>query len=58
MIRWGRVTVIECDSCNQEIESEKGEEWATFWPRAQREGWKSKRVRADLYTHGCPKHEA
>lgn len=58
MIRWGRVTVVECDSCEEEIESEVGERWETFWPRARREGWKTKHVRSEIWTHGCPKHEA
>lgn len=58
MIRWGKTIVIECDQCNEEFEGDPGEQWETLWPRAKRKGWKSRRVSADLYTHGCPEHEA
>ena len=58
MIQWGRVIIVECDSCEETIEAEKGEIWDTFWPRAKSEGWKARRVRGDEWTHGCPKHEA
>jgi hypothetical protein len=46
--------VIECDSCPETIESERGEEWDTFWSRAKRDGWKSKKI-GDQWVHGCPK---
>jgi hypothetical protein len=57
-VQWGRVICVECDSCNETIEGEKGEQWETFWPRAKRSGWKTKRAGAADWTHGCPKHEA
>ena len=47
--------VIECDSCNETIESEPGELWETFWPDAKRKGWKTKKIGAE-WVHGCPKH--
>ena len=47
---------LECDSCNETIESEPGELWETFWPDAKRKGWKTKKIGAD-WVHGCPKHE-
>lgn len=57
-VQFGFKIKVECDSCDEEIESEPRELWETFWPRARDAGWKSRRVRADEWTHGCPKHEA
>jgi hypothetical protein len=52
--------IIECDSCNETIESELGELWESFWPRAKLQGWKTKKIggRNGEWVHGCPKHEA
>lgn len=55
--RQGGRIVIECDSCDETFEGERGEEWETLWPRAKREGWKSAKV-AGEWMHGCPKHSA
>lgn len=51
-----RCHVVECDSCDDTVESERGEMWETFWPRAKREGWKAKMIGSE-WVHGCPKHE-
>lgn len=48
--------VIECDSCDTEIEGERGEIWEEFWPRAKREGWKARMVGSD-WLHACPRHQ-
>jgi len=45
--------VIACDSCDETIESDKGEDWEDFWPRAKREGWRTRKI-ADEWLHGCP----
>jgi hypothetical protein len=49
----GKIT-IECDSCSETFEGEKGEDWNVVWPAAQREGWKSRKI-GDEWVHGCPK---
>lgn len=46
--------IIECDTCDETIESEKDQEFAEFWTDAKRDGWKSKKI-ADEWVHGCPK---
>ena len=51
----GRDIAVECDSCNEVLEGEKGELWETFWPRARRDGWKAKKIGVD-WVHACPKH--
>jgi hypothetical protein len=51
----GRI-VIECDSCDDEFEGERGEPWPELWPRAKEEGWKARKVGRD-FLHGCPRHE-
>jgi hypothetical protein len=48
--------VIECDSCNETVESEYREDWEAFWPRVNRDGWKTKKIGAE-WVHACPKHE-
>lgn len=52
----GGCHVVECDSCDDVVESERGELWETFWPRAKREGWKAKAIGKE-WVHACPKHE-
>ena len=52
----GGRTIVECDSCNETVESERGEAWDAFWPRAKREGWKARQI-AGEWVHGCPRHE-
>jgi hypothetical protein len=44
--------VVECDTCSDVIESDEREDWETFWPRARRDGWKSKKI-AGEWVHGC-----
>lgn len=53
--RQGGRIVVECDSCPETIESERGEEWAPFWARAKRDGWKSREIKGE-WVHGCPRH--
>ncbi len=51
----GRI-IVECDSCEETFESDEGEQWSTFWPRATREGWRSRQI-AKEWVHGCPRHD-
>jgi hypothetical protein len=58
-IRWrGRDVAVECDSCDEVYEGERGETWDEVWPRAKREGWKAKKIGRgnEDWVHGCPKH--
>ncbi|WP_160168922.1 hypothetical protein [Bradyrhizobium sp. Ai1a-2] len=48
--------VVECDSCDEIVQAEHGEDWNVFWSRAKREGWKATQVGAD-WVHGCPRHD-
>ncbi|MBR0998743.1 hypothetical protein ABIF65_003775 [Bradyrhizobium japonicum] len=59
-LRWrGLIAVLECDSCNAEIESDRGETFDEFTERRKKAGWTASRVgRGQDYTHGCPKHGA
>ena len=57
-IKWGRVSIVICDTCDEMLESERLEPWELFWKRAKEAGWRARHVRADEWTHGCPKHEA
>lgn len=56
--------LIECDTCEDVFHGDEGEEWATVWAKARREGWSSrshKPLRGQKqgeWTHGCPRHEA
>jgi len=50
----GRI-VLECDSCTEVVESERGEQWEDFWRRMKSDGWRSAKI-ADEWLHGCPKH--
>jgi len=51
----GRI-VLECDSCNEVVESERGEDWKdSFWPRMKREGWRTRQI-DNQWLHGCPRH--
>lgn len=44
--------VIECDTCGETHEGERGEEWSSVWPAAQRDGWKSRKI-GDEWVHSC-----
>jgi uncharacterized C2H2 Zn-finger protein len=46
--------LIECDSCDQVFEGEKGESFAEVWARAKEEGWRTRNI-AETWLHGCPK---
>lgn len=52
--RQGGKICIECDSCSEVFESERGEEFKDVWSRAKADGWKTKPVGAD-WVHGCAK---
>ncbi len=53
--QYGRI-VLECDSCNEVVESERGEDWKdSFWPRMKREGWRTRQI-GNQWLHGCLKH--
>jgi len=47
--------VIECDSCDEVFEGEKGEEFAVVWASAKRDGWRTRKI-ANEWLHGCPRH--
>jgi hypothetical protein len=59
-LKWrGLIAVLECDSCDDEIESKPGESFDDFTNRRKEAGWTASRVgRTQNYTHGCPKHGA
>lgn len=44
--------IIECDTCDETITSNSGEDWVDFWARAKNEGWRSRKV-AGEWLHGC-----
>lgn len=46
--------VIECDSCDETFDGEKGEEFTVVWASAKRDGWRTKNI-AGQWLHGCPK---
>ena len=46
--------IIECDSCPETFEGEKGDEFDAVWGAAKREGWRTRKI-ADEWLHGCPK---
>jgi hypothetical protein len=52
--RQGGRILIECDSCVEVFEGEKGEEWKEIWQRAKDDGWRSKQIGSD-WVHGCEK---
>jgi len=49
----GRV-LIECDSCDEVFEGERGEEFKDVWNSAKRDGWTTRQI-AGEWLHGCPK---
>lgn len=52
--RSGAQTVIKCDDCGDVFTSDDHENWSELWPRAQRDGWKSRKI-GHVWVHGCPK---
>ena len=54
-IQGGKI-LVECDSCEDVIESDQDEEWVDFWDRARREGWRVRKIGKD-FVHGCPRHD-
>lgn len=44
--------VCVCDECGHE-EYGGVEEWAEFWARLKREGWKARKD-GDVWSHACP----
>lgn len=55
----GGVITIECDSCDAEIESERGADYGSFWTEAKRAGWKTRPIGKGAnqeWVHACPKH--
>lgn len=53
----GRI-IVSCDMCPDAIESERDEDFTTFWNRAKRDGWSTSKVqqprREAEWLHGCP----
>jgi len=45
--------VVECDSCDQVLETETGE-FDEARAMMKREGWKTRKI-ADVWLNGCPK---
>lgn len=52
--RQGGKIVIECDSCNETIDGERGQEFTELWSSAKRDGWKTRKI-GNEWVHGCPK---
>jgi hypothetical protein len=50
--RQGGQIVIECDSCDEVLETDT-EEWSEAMSDMRREGWFSRKI-ADEWLHGCP----
>ncbi len=46
--------LIECDSCDEVFEGDRGSEWDAVWSAAKDEGWTSRKI-ANEWLHGCPK---
>ena len=46
-----RITIC-CDSCDEQFEGDKDEEFAIVWEAAKREGWRTRKI-ADTWLHGC-----
>lgn len=44
--------IIECDSCDEKFEGEKGEEFEVVWAAAKRDGWHARKI-ANEWLHGC-----
>ncbi|MDI2078201.1 hypothetical protein ABIF68_005924 [Bradyrhizobium japonicum] len=59
-LKWRRgLAFIECDTCDDTIESNQGESFDDFTDRRKKPGWTAKPVSGGRdYTHGCPKHGA
>ena len=49
----GRV-IIECDSCDEIFEGERGEDFMVVLGAAKEDGWKVRKVVGE-WIHGCPK---
>lgn len=45
--------LIECDSCPEVFEGERGALWKEVWEAAGQEGWRSRRLEGE-WLHGCP----
>ena len=45
--------VVECDSCDQVLETET-DDFETARAVMRREGWKIRKI-ADVWLHGCPR---
>lgn len=52
--RQGGRVVIECDSCDEVFEGDKGDEFAVVWKAAKDDGWRTKKIGND-WVHGCGK---
>lgn len=52
--RQGGKILIECDSCDEVFEGEKGEEFAVVWNAAKLDGWSSRKIGSD-WVHACGK---
>lgn len=52
--RQGGRICIECDSCDEVHEGERGEEWNVVWAAAKAEGWTTRKI-ANEWLHGCPR---
>jgi hypothetical protein len=48
------LVLIECDSCNEVFEGERGEDFGVTWATARGQGWKTHRVGKD-WVHACVK---
>ncbi|UPT99307.1 hypothetical protein J4G48_0015180 [Bradyrhizobium barranii subsp. apii] len=58
-LKWrGRIAVLECDTCDVEVESDKGESFDEFTARRKALGWTADKVGKTDWVHGCPLHKA
>lgn len=49
----GGILMIECDSCNEVLDTET-KDFSEARALMQREGWKVRKI-ADEWLHGCPR---
>lgn len=52
--RQGGRLVIECDSCDETFEGERGAEFEVVWPAAKSDGWIARQIGHD-WVHACPR---
>ena len=55
--QYGKI-IIGCDTCDATVESEAGEGFKEFWPKAKAEGWRAEEISVtnakSEWMHVCP----